>query len=68
MGWWGRAGPAFDDTEAQGQAVVLTAAGLEDLIGAFGPLTRHCILRRKGREEGLEVDAGTAKRSLVDLK
>jgi hypothetical protein len=63
-GWWGRAGPVFDDTEAQGHAVLLTVDGLEDLLQTFGAVTRHFTLERKGREDGSEVDTGSAIRSI----
>jgi type II secretory pathway predicted ATPase ExeA len=63
-GWWGRAGPAFDDTEMQGHAVLLTAGGLEDLLATFGELTRHFTLQRKGRDDGMEVDVGSIARSV----
>lgn len=62
-GWWGRAGPAFDDTEMQGHTVLLTAGGLEDLLATFGAVTRHFILERKGRDGGTEVNVGTVARS-----
>jgi hypothetical protein len=63
-GWWGRAGPAFDDTEAQGHAVLLTAGGLEDLLATFGGVTRNFILERKGRNDSTEVDVGSVGRSV----
>jgi hypothetical protein len=62
-GWWGRAGPEFDDTEAEGHVVLLTGAGLADILGVFGPITRHFTLTRRGREDGKEGDPVVAKRS-----
>ena len=63
-GWWGRSGPAFDDTQADGHAVVLTASGLAEVAAAFGELTRHFELRRSGRDDGVEVEAVSAKRRI----
>ena len=63
-GWWGRAGPAFDDTEADGHAVLLTSRGLVDVAGIFGETTRHFVLTRRGREDGVEGEAVSATRSL----
>ena len=62
-GWWGRAGPAFDDTEADGYAVVLTARGLEDIDAMFGPITRQFVLTRGGLKEGIAVEPVTAART-----
>jgi hypothetical protein len=62
-GWWGRAGPCFDDTEAYGHAVVLTIAGLADVSGALGVTTRHFKLARWGRrDDGTEADPVVARR------
>ena len=64
-GWWGRRGPAFDDTEAKGYAVVLTSRGLAELAAAFGETTRHFVLKRSGRDgDGVEVDTVRATRSV----
>ena len=63
-GWWGRSGPAFDDTEALGHAVVLTTPGLSEVVAAFGELTRHFVLTRVGRSDGAELDPVSATRSL----
>ena len=63
-GWWGRAGPSFDDTEAQGYAVVLTSRGLRDLSAAFGEMTRHFALTRSGRSDGAAVVPISATQSL----
>ena len=62
-GWWGRSGPAFDDTEADGYAVVLTAPGLEDIVAMFGPITRRFVLTRGGLKEGKAVEPVTAART-----
>ena len=50
-GWWGRAGRSFDNTEAEGQAVVLTLRGLEELSQGFGMVMSHFTLIRRGRDE-----------------
>ena len=65
-GWWGRAGPAFDDTEAEGHAVVLTTPGLDDVAAVFGRTTRHFELTRRGRDDetGLDVEAVSVTQSL----
>ena len=63
-GWWGRSGPAFDDTQADGHAVVLTASGFAEVAAAFGELTRHFELTRSGHDDGVEVDAVSAKRRI----
>ena len=62
-GWWGRAGPAFDDTEADGYAVVLTARGLEEIVALLGPITRQFVLTRGGLKEGRAVEPVTAART-----
>ena len=65
-GWWGRRGPAFDDTEAKGYAVVLTPRGLADVAAAFGETTRHFVLKRSGRDgDGVKVDTVRATRSVL---
>jgi hypothetical protein len=51
-GWWGRAGPAFDDTESDGWAVVASEAGLADITAHLGPVTRVFHLSRWGRRDG----------------
>ena len=61
-GWWGRSGPAFDDTQADGHAVVLTASGFAEVAAAFGELTRHFELTRSGRDDGVEGEAVSARR------
>ena len=63
-GWWGRSGPAFDDTQADGYAVVLTASGLREVTTAFGELTRHFELTRSGRDDGVQVDPVSAERQI----
>ena len=54
-GWWGRAGRSFDNPEAEGQAVVLTLRGLEELTKAFGMVTSHFTLSRRGRDEEVQA-------------
>ena len=63
-GWWGRSGPAFHDTEADGHAVVLTSQGLADLTSAFGDLVCHFALTRRGREDRDEVEPTKVTRSV----
>ena len=63
-GWWGRSGPAFDDTQADGHAVVLTASGLAEVVTGFGEVTRHFELSRTGRADGVEVEPVSAVRSI----
>jgi hypothetical protein len=55
-GWWGRAGPAFDDTDGEGWAVVVSAIGLAQLTAQFGPLTRVFRLSRWGRQDGKDSE------------
>ena len=64
-GWWGRVGPAFDDTEAEGHAVALTLCGLLDVSKAFGPISRHFELTRRGRDDGVEVDPVSARQTIL---
>ena len=67
-GWWGRSGPAFDDTQADGHAVVLTASGLAEVVTGFGEVTRHFELTRDGRDDdGVEAEAVSAKRHVLVL-
>jgi hypothetical protein len=61
-GWPGRAGPAVDDTEADGNAVTLTQAGLSDLIAKLGPVTRKMVLTRWGRDDGQPTERVQATR------
>lgn len=63
-GWWGRAGPAFDDTASDGYAVVLTSKGLDDVGKTLGGITRSFTLIRRGRENGEEVGPFEASRSI----
>ena len=63
-GWWGRAGPAFDDSDAKGHAVVLTYRGLDDIAARFGETTRHFVLARRSLDDGEEREAVSATRSL----
>ena len=63
-GWWGHTGQSFDDTEAQGYAVVLTSSGLRDVSAALGEMTCHFTLTRSGRNDGLAVEPVSATGSL----
>ena len=63
-GWWGRNDHAFNDTVAEGHAVVVTLQGLRDLMVAFGALTRHFKLARRGLDDGVKSDPVTATRSM----
>ena len=66
-GWWGNAGRAFDDTVAEGHAVILTLPALADIADKFGAITRHFELTRLGRDDGVEVEPVSASRSLPDI-
>ena len=66
-GWWGSAELAFDDTVAEGHAVILTMPGLADIAANFGTVTRHFKLTRVGRQDGVEVDPVSASRSVSDI-
>ena len=64
-GWLGRGSTAFDDTEADGYAVVLTSPGLTDVTAMFGELSRHFTLTRSGRDDdGASIAPVTASQSL----
>ena len=63
-GWWGRAGPAFDDTEADGYAVVLSSAGMTDMAAAFESAVTHFSLARRGRSDNGEAESVSADRSI----
>lgn len=63
-GWWGRTGPAFDDVEADGYAVVMTPAALKHAGDSFGPLSRHFELTRRGRHDGVEAPPVFAARTM----
>ena len=64
-GWWGHADRAFDDTVAQGHAVIATLQGFFDIADAFGVITRHFELTRSGRDdEGADVEPVSAAQSL----
>ena len=63
-GWWGRVGPAFDNTEAEGQAVIVTDRGLAEIVALFGPITRHFRLTRGGRDDGTRVESLSVERCL----
>ncbi|MEY2478630.1 MAG: hypothetical protein QOG87_3945, partial [Actinomycetota bacterium] len=47
-GWWGHAGPAFDDTEGDGVLVVATPAGASDLNASHPEIGRVSRLHRNG--------------------
>ena len=65
-GWWGHRGRAFDDTAAQGYAVALTPAGLDDVVAVLGETTRHFVLKRSGQESsGVRIEATPATRSMT---
>ena len=63
-GWWGHTGRSFEDTVAQGYAVVLTSWGLRDVSAAFGEMTCHFTLTRSGWNDGVAVVPVSATRSL----
>ena len=63
-GWWGRGERSFDDTEAQGYAVVLASPGLRDVSAAFGEMTRHFALTRSGESSEAEVEPVRVVRTL----
>ena len=63
-GWWGRAGPEFDNSDATGHAVVLTRPGLVDVTERYGEMTRHFVLTRRGMDDGVEREPVSATRSL----
>jgi hypothetical protein len=63
-GWWGRVGPAFDDTEAEGHAVLLTPAGLGEVEAAVGALTRCFALTRRGHDADTDVTPVSATRTV----
>ena len=62
-GWYGRAGPVFDNTGAEGHAVVATLPALAEIEAVFGVTTRHFSLTRRGREDGIEMEPVTTARS-----
>ena len=66
-GWWGRAGLAFDNTAADGHAVLLTSHGLADISSAFGETTGHFRLTRGGWDNQVEVEPVSAEQSLAVL-
>lgn len=51
-GWWGHGGPAFDDTQAEGWALIATNEGLSEISSMIGTLSRMVFIRRWGRESG----------------
>ena len=62
-GWPAHSGPYFDDTQAEGHVVIITADGLRSLTAELGPLTRHAVLTRTGRENGAWSDPVPVTRS-----
>ena len=64
-GWWGRVGPAFENTEAEGQAVIVTDRGLAEIVALLGPITRHFRLTRDGRDEGTRIESLSVERCLL---
>lgn len=64
-GWWGHTSRAFDDTAAQGHAVILSKEGAMELTAALGPLVRRLSLTRTGRESGDAVPPVIATRTLL---
>ncbi|MDE0294246.1 MAG: ATP-binding protein [Bryobacterales bacterium] len=63
-GWWGRFERAFDDTDSEGHAVILTSTGMADLVDKFGDVTRHFGVTRCGRDDGARTDPVSTQRSL----
>jgi hypothetical protein len=63
-GWWGRAGRAFDDTEADGYAVVLTPTGLDEVRNAFGAVSLHLRLTRYGRRDAPDGPRAVVTRTI----
>ena len=64
-GYWGHGGLSFNDTEATGYAVIATDAGLEDILGGVGAVTREFDLHRNGRDRGVVEETRAEPRSLV---
>ncbi len=63
-GWWGRSSRMFDDTEAEGHAVILSATGAAELADALGSLTHHFTLTRSGRDDGAPMAPVISARSV----
>ena len=63
-GWWGRFERAFDDTEAEGHAVILTSKGAAELVEKLGAVTRHFKVTRWGRDDGVQIQPISTSRSL----
>ena len=66
-GWWGSGERAFNDTVAEGFAVILTPQGRADVSNKFGPTTRRFELTRSGLDDGTEVESVSASHSLSDI-
>ena len=62
-GWWGRDSNKFDDTAAEGHAVVLTAAGRADVTTVLGETTTSWRLARRARAERGESAPVVANRT-----
>lgn len=62
-GWWGRYERAFDDTEAEGHAVILTSTGAAELVEKYGVVTRHLQVIRRGLDNGVQIQAVSRNRS-----
>lgn len=70
-GWWGQAGPAFDDTEGDGEIVLASAAGVAELRAAAPAIGRVRRLVRNGREsdsgEGIAAEETAMFSDLVEF-
>ena len=64
-GFWGHSDVSFDDTEAIGYGVIATDAGLQDILGWVGAVTREFDLHRNGWDRGRAGETHVAHRSLV---
>jgi hypothetical protein len=59
--------PAFDDTEAGGDAVILTAPDVAEISNAFGAISRHLTVLQVGPGGCIEFDPVSAHRSALFL-
>lgn len=66
-GWWGRGSRMFDDTEAEGYAVILSAAGATQLTDALGGLTCHFTLTRSSRDDASMAPVTSARSVDLDM-
>ena len=62
-GWWGHAGRSFDNTVADGYAVIATMQGFSEILDAFGAPTRHFELERRGQRDGVDLEPVSATES-----